>query len=187
MKPLLSTRGARLACALTSLCALALVTSAPVLAAASSSSASSFANAFGANKKLNLTAGSAKAHVAAGSMSGTIVRTIVGLLIVIAVIYGITWIMRRARAGRNPVTGDGLAQIATLPLGPNRSVSLVRVGAELHMLGVAEQGITSIRIFSEEEAYELGLPFEPEDAYSAGGARAPLQSLFNTLRRLTVR
>ena len=42
-------------------------------------------------------------------------------------------------------------------------MSLVRVGAELHLLGVAEHGINGIRVFSEEEAYELGIPFDTDD------------------------
>lgn len=182
------TRGARLACALACLCALALQGSSPALAAGSSAGA--FSNgAFGANKALHLSSIKGQAHVSSGSMSGTIVRTIVGLLIVIAVIYGITWLMRQARAAKNPSAGYGLTQIATLALGTNRSVSLVRVGAELHMLGLAEHGITSIRVFSEEEAYELGLPFEPEDGsgVAGGGVRLPLLSLVDSLRRMTVR
>lgn len=181
MKSLLSTRGARLACALTSLCAAALVVSTSALAAKISS------NAFGANIPLHLKHAAAT-HVSSGSLSGTVVRTVVGLMIVIAVIYAITWIMRKARKSSNSPTGDGLTQVATMPLGPNRSVSLVRVGAELHLLGVAEHGITSIRIFTEEEAYELGLPFEPEDTYSATRTpRVQLLNLFDSLRRLTVR
>jgi flagellar protein FliO/FliZ len=194
MKSLFLNRGARFCCALTSLYAAALWMSAPALAAGGSD------NAFGQNTALHLTKGG-RTHVNAGSLSGTLVRTIVGLLIVIAVIYGVAWLMRQARAARNPTTGDGLTQIATLPLGPNRSVALVRVGAELHMLGVADHGITSIRVFNEEEAYELGLPFEPETGSSPGGAgafsalggrggrggREQAQSLIDSLRRMTIR
>jgi flagellar protein FliO/FliZ len=128
-------------------------------------------------------------HPSSGSFGGTVARTIVGLLIVIAVIYGLSWILRQARSARNPSTGDGLAQISSLPLGANRSVALVRVGAELHLLGVAEHGVTSIRIFSEEEAYELGLPFDPEDIDTSGGVGglAPVQRVVSSLRRFTVR
>ena len=176
--------GARFACAFTSsLFAIAIWCSAPALAA------SNFDNKFGANKKLNLTSGT-PVHAASGSLSGTIVRTIVALLIVIAVIYGLTWILKQSRSSRNPSLGDGLTQVASLPLGPNRSVTLVRVGAELHMLGVAEHGISGIRVFSEEEAYELGIPFDPEDLDTPGrmgGAAQPAQRVVDALRRLTVR
>ena len=182
MKSLTPSRGARLTCALTAtLLALAAWCSPPALAA------SSFDNRFGASKTLNLTSGS-PAHVASGSLSGTIVRTIVALLIVIAVIYGLTWLLKQSRSSRNPSVGDGLTQVASLPLGPNRSVTLVRVGAELHLLGVAEHGINGIRVFSEEEAYELGIPFDPDEFEAPGrGGVQPAQRVIDALRRLTVR
>jgi len=165
---------------MTTLFAVAIWCSAPALAASSS------ANAF-EKTRLHLTSGT-PTHPASGSLSGTIVRTIVALLIVIAVIYGITWILKQSRSSRNPSVGDGLTQVASLPLGPNRSVALVRVGAELHMLGVAEHGINGIRVFSEEEAYELGIPFDPDEFDApgrAGGQSA--QRVIDALRRLTVR
>jgi hypothetical protein len=57
------------------------------------------------------------------------------------------------------------------------------------MLGVAEHGINGIRVFSEEEAYELGIPFDPDDLDTPGrrsGAQ-PAQRVVDALRRLTVR
>jgi len=181
MKSLVLSRGARLACAFT------LTTLALACWAATPSFASNFADRFGADKKLNLTSPGTP-HAAAGSLSGTIVRTLIALMVVIAVIYGITWLLRQSRGARNVATGEGLVQIASLPLGPNRSVSLVRVGSELHMLGVAEHGISAIRVFSEEEAYELGIPFDPEDiAASRRGGAAVAQRTLETLRRLTYR
>lgn len=181
MKTLTFPRGARLACALsTTLFAFAIWCSAPALAA--SGNANSFENT-----RLHLNSGN-PAHPASGSISGTIVRTIVALLIVIAVIYGITWLLKQSRSARNPSVGDGLTQVASLPVGPNRSVTLVRVGAELHLLGVAEHGITGIRVFSEEEAYELGIPFDTDDFDTPGRAGAPAtQRVIDALRRLTVR
>ena len=183
MKSLTSSRGPRLACALATT-----LFSALLWCCAPAGAASSFDNRFGANKHLNLTSGG-PAHVASGSLSGTIVRTIVALLIVIAVIYGLTWLLKQSRASRNPSVGDGLTQVASLPLGPNRSVTLVRVGAELHLLGVAEHGINGIRVFSEEEAYELGIPFDPHDIDTPGrmGGVQPAQRVIDALRRLTVR
>jgi flagellar protein FliO/FliZ len=175
------TRGARFACALTFLYAFALWCSSPALAAVGTS------NSF-ENKKLDLKTNPLP-HASSGSLSGTVVRTIIGLLVVIAVIYGLSWIIKQGKASRNPSMGEGLAQVASLPLGPNRSLALVRVGAELHLLGVAEHGVTSVRVFSEEEAYELGIPFDSEDFDSSGraGGVPPLQRVVESLRRFTVR
>ena len=105
----------------------------------------------------------------------------------IVVIYGLTWLLKQSRTTKNPSMGDGLVQIASMPLGPNRSVSLIRVGAELHLLGVAESGVTGIRVFTEEEAYELGIPFDPDEFETPGRGGAPTARVIEALRRFTVR
>jgi flagellar protein FliO/FliZ len=77
---------------------------------------------------------------------------------VIGVIYGVAWVLRQVKASRQPrATGAGLAALASVPLGPNRSVHLVRAGRDLVLLGVAEQGVVPIRTYSEEEARDAGL------------------------------
>ncbi len=179
MNPLTFRRGAFLICATTTLFALSLWCASPTFAATDGSD-------YGENQKVNLTSGS-PAHTSSASFSGTVIRTIVGLLIVIAVIYGLSWFLKQTRSSRNPSLGEGLLPIATLPLGPNRSVALVRVGAELHLLGVGEHGVNGIRVFSEEEAYELGIPFDPEDLDRGRGIRKPARSLVDSVRRFTIR
>jgi flagellar protein FliO/FliZ len=94
-------------------------------------------------------------HIGGG---GSIVRTIVGLAIVIGVIYGVAWVLRQVKASRQPrATGTGLAALASVPLGSGRSVHLVRAGRDLVLLGVAEHGVVPIRTYTEEEAYTAGL------------------------------
>jgi flagellar protein FliO/FliZ len=94
-------------------------------------------------------------HIGGG---GSIVRTIVGLAIVIGVIYGVAWVLRQVKASRQPrATGTGLAALASVPLGSGRSVHLVRAGKDLVLLGVAEQGVVPIRTYTEGEAYAAGL------------------------------
>jgi flagellar protein FliO/FliZ len=94
-------------------------------------------------------------HIGGG---GSIVRTIVGLAIVIAVIYGLYWVLKQVKSSKQPrATGAGLATLASVPLGPNRSVHLVRAGRDLVLLGVAEHGVVPIRTYTEEEAYAAGL------------------------------
>jgi flagellar protein FliO/FliZ len=90
--------------------------------------------------------------------SGSIVRTIVGLAIVIGVIYGVAWVLRQVKASRQPrATGGGLATLASVPLGAGRSVQLVRAGRDLVLLGVAEHGVVPICTYSEDEARAVGL------------------------------
>ena len=95
--------------------------------------------------------------------SGSLVRTFVGLAVVIGVIYGLSWVMKQVKAGREERTlGHGLRPAATIALGPNRALHLVHAGRELVLVGVAEQGVTPIRTYSHDEAVELGL-IDPED------------------------
>jgi flagellar protein FliO/FliZ len=110
----------------------------------------------GESTPVDLTGASGQSsHIGGG---GSLVRTIVGLAIVIGVIYGVAWVLRQVKASRQPrATGAGLATLASVPLGPNRSVHLVRAGTDLVLLGVAEHGVIPIRTYSEEEARQAGL------------------------------
>src|SRR3954454_5785284 len=128
-------------------------------------------------------------HVGGG---GSIVRTVVGLAVVIGVIYGLYWILKQVKSSREEkATGQGLAALATLPLGAQRSLQLVRAGRELHLVGVSEHGVTPVRTYSEDEAEAAGLldlEFE-EDAPGNGNGKGGkgLGSIIEELRRRTVR
>ena len=127
-------------------------------------------------------------HVSGG---GSIVRTIVGLAVVIGVIYGLYWILKQVKSSREEkATGQGLAALATLPLGAQRSLQLVRAGRELHLVGVSEHGVTPVRTYTEEEADAAGLlDLEAQDdapRNGNGGSRG-LAGVIEELRRRTVR
>jgi flagellar protein FliO/FliZ len=93
-----------------------------------------------------------------GASGGSIVRTIVGLAVVIGVIYGLTWVLKQVKASKQAgAEGSSLATLATLPLGTNRSLHLVRAGDEVVLVGAGEHGVTPIRTYSEAEARTLGL------------------------------
>jgi flagellar protein FliO/FliZ len=92
------------------------------------------------------------------SGSGSIVRTIVGLAVVLGVIYGLYWVLKQVKSSKDTsAAGEGLETLATLPLGTNRSLHLVRAGREIVLLGTAENAIAPIRRYSETEARTLGL------------------------------
>ena len=98
------------------------------------------------------------------SSGGGIVRTIVGLAIVLGVIYGLHWVLKQVKAGReSQSTGRGLQPLSTLALGPGRSLHLVRAGGEVVLVGSAEHGVTPLRTWSMEEAVALGLLSEDGD------------------------
>jgi flagellar protein FliO/FliZ len=114
------------------------------------------------------------ASQAAGpSAGGGLVRTIVGLAIVIAVIYGLYWVLKQVKSSREErASGQGLGTLATLPLGPNRALHLVRAGGEIVLLGVGEGGVTPIRTYGEHEARALGLLAGEDDDTTPGGPTA---------------
>ncbi len=125
---------------------------------------------YGEDKPLDLPADdttASAADAAAGSSGGGLVRTFVGLAVVIAVIYGLYWVLKQVKTSREErSSGSGLSSAAVVPLGPNRSLHLIRAGRELVLLGVAEQGVTPIRRYTEAEAEALGL-FVPNESATA--------------------
>jgi flagellar protein FliO/FliZ len=119
-----------------------------------------FAATSSEDEKVNLGSADDTASSAAHSASsgGSIVRTIVGLAVVLGVIYGLHWVLKQIKASKATAdAGESLETVASLSLGTNRSLHLVRVGGEIVLLGAAEHQITPIRRYSEEEALSLGL------------------------------
>jgi len=123
----------------------------------------------GERTPLDLTDPKAKGSEAVGAASSGLVRTIVGLAIVIAVIYGLYWILKQVKASREEgASGNGLHTLATLPLGQNRSMQLIRAGTEVVLVGVGEGGVTPIRTYGEDEARALGLLADEDDDDQSG-------------------
>ena len=72
------------------------------------------------SQALNLGAGPSQAHTSTGGAS--LVRTIVGLAIVIAVIWGLYWILRQVKAGREPQVSSAGQRELPVGRGPHESV-----------------------------------------------------------------
>jgi flagellar protein FliO/FliZ len=149
----------------------------------------------GENTPLNLPAQTTKA-AAGATGGGSLVRTFVGLAIVLAVIYGVYWVLRQVKSNREErASGSGLVNLATLPLGPNRSLHMVRSGREYVLVGASEHGVTPIRTYSEEEAKEAGLldEHDPSTDLTApapartGGKPSLIKDVLEEMRKRTVR
>jgi flagellar protein FliO/FliZ len=126
----------------------------------------------GESTPLNLNTSTAGSHTSSGGASLT--RTIVGLAIVIAVIWGLSWILRQVKASREGGGGPhsstaGLASVAALTLSSGRSLHLVRAGSDYVLLGSAEHGVVPIHRYTEEQAREAGLLVADADS---DGSRA---------------
>jgi len=141
----------------------------------------------GERTPLNLTDPESAPARAAGSTGGGLVRTIVGLAVVIGVIYGLYWILKHVKAAREETaSGSGLKTLASLPLGANRSIHLVRAGDEVVLVGAGEHGVTPIRTYGEHEARALGLLVDDEAPDADEPVRRTRGRLIDELRRLTV-
>jgi flagellar protein FliO/FliZ len=144
----------------------------------------------GESTPLNLKSGSTSSQTAQTAGSGGLVRTIVGLAVVIGVIYGLYWVLKQVKASREEKAhGSGLHTLATLPLGHNRSLQLVRAGDEVVLVGVGEAGVTPIRTYGEHEARALGL-LVADEAAAPDTIELPAEtvrpSFLEALRRKTV-
>lgn len=176
--------------------ALALVVLALACGATPAAAASLIAHAPAEAAPLHLAETPSASH-SSGSSGASLVRTIVGLAIVLAVIWGLTWVLKQFKAkGTGKAAGSGLQSLASLPLGSGRSLALVRAGSEYVLLGIAEHGVIPVHRYSEAEARAAGLlsldgsnPLLIEGA--AGGAQqlppTASQSLLDRMRRWTVR
>lgn len=148
--------------------------------------ASAFAAPHGEDKPIDLT----EAQQAGGGGGGGFVRTIVGLAVVIGVILGLHWVLKQVKASREErSSGSGLVSLATLALGPNRSLHVVRAGNEILVVGATEQGITPIRTYGEDEARDAGLLDGPDVIDVEPTPRVPQRAanVLEGLRALTVR
>jgi flagellar protein FliO/FliZ len=155
-----------------------------------------FAADSGEDTPLNLPQADQTAAASSGG-GGGLVRTFVGLAIVLAVIYGLYWVLKQVKASRETAaSGNGLQSLASVPLGANRSMHLVRAGQELVLVGVSEQAVVPIRIYGEAEARAAGLLVEAapdEDGDVPVAKTAPptpgafARDLLNRLQQRTVR
>ncbi|MGI9099650.1 MAG: FliO/MopB family protein [Solirubrobacteraceae bacterium] len=149
----------------------------------------------GENTPLHLDRVPAAEHTTSGG-GGGLVRTIVGLAVVIGVIFGLHWLLKQIKTGReHRSTGGGLQPLSTLPLGSGRSLHLVRAGSEIVLVGSAEQGVTPIRVYREDEARALGLVDDTDGdddgddgpLHAGPGSPPYLRDLIRRFQRRTVR
>jgi flagellar protein FliO/FliZ len=147
---------ATVAVAISALCC-ALLTPGALLCPGSAFASNVIAKSHSEQQALDFSSASTSSS-SGGTGGASLVRTIVGLAIVIAVIWGVSWLLRQLKSGRQAkAAGTGLASMASLPLGSGRSLQLVRAGSEYVLLGVAEHGVVPVHRYSEQQAREAGL------------------------------
>jgi flagellar biogenesis protein FliO len=154
------------------------------------------------NEKLPIPEGSSGPVSVSGDAGGTLIRLVLGLGIVVGLIGGVWYVMKRIQRSRYPAMDDrnpaGLIDVlATTSLGPNRALHLVKVGEELVLVGSTDHSVAPITRIGAEDAANLagaGAP-EPKSFRGDPGAAARTRaktaaadaSVVDRLRAMTAR
>ena len=131
------------------------------------------------SEKLAIPEGSAAPTALSGGVGGTLLRLGLGLVVVVGLIAAVWYVMKRVQRSRYPSLderGPSLIDVvATTPIGPGRSLHLVRVGEEIVLVGSTEHSINAIaRIGAEDAAGLVELaPLGPGFGRSGSAARGP--------------
>ena len=96
------------------------------------------------------------ALTAAPASALSILRVLLTLVVVAAAIYGLVFLVKkfsRGGAARDPF----LKVLASVPLGPGRSVYIISVGSQAWLVGSAESGVTLISEIGDKEILDAML------------------------------
>lgn len=120
----------------------------------------------------------AQAEVAAGAarvepMSAEyIVKTVIGMIIVIGLIVGLAWLMRRMGHMHGMLSGH-IKVVSSLAIGGREKLLLVQVGDEQFLLGATPTQINSLARLASPVAV---------DAAPGGGDKPSFQALLSKLK-----
>lgn len=101
--------------------------------------------------------------VTGGSFGGQFAQLVFGLLVVIVLIFGLAWLVRRMQQV-GPRSGKAIKLIASQALGPRDRLVLVQVGGEQILLGMTPGRITPLHVLKEPIPVTDSEPATPEFA-----------------------
>lgn len=79
---------------------------------------------------------------------GTIVSLGLGLLAVVAVIYGCAWLIRRMN-GMTGMNNNAIKVVSVLAIGARERIALVEVGGQQILLGITPSTIRTLQVFDQ--------------------------------------
>ncbi len=92
-------------------------------------------------------AGAGKGVPDTGSM-GAIVSMVLGLLVVLALIFGSAWLVRRVNGVRG-VNNSAMRIVSVLAVGQRERILLLEVGGRQVLIGVTAHNIRTLHVFEE--------------------------------------
>ncbi len=93
---------------------------------------------------------------AEGSMAGTGLRTVFSLLLVIALMFGLAWVIKRYGPVARAKKTFGLDVLGQVSVGAKANLALVRVGRSVLLLGVTANTVNLLKDM-EQGAFEKTL------------------------------
>lgn len=79
---------------------------------------------------------------------GTVMSLGLGLLAVVAVIYGCAWLIRRM-SGMTGMNNSAIKVVSVLAIGARERIALVEVGGQQILLGITPSTIRTLQVFEE--------------------------------------
>jgi flagellar biogenesis protein FliO len=134
----------------------------------------------------SITGATGSKPTATASATGAIAKFVVGLGIVLAVIFGVYWLLKsvgKRRQGKGGIDDGTLSVVGSTTLGPGRMLHLIRVGEDIVLVGAAENSVTRVHAWTGADAKRLEASIGQTGA--ADGIAAA--RLLDELRRRTVR
>lgn len=88
------------------------------------------------------------APVQAADSIGTFVSLGVGLVVVVALIYGCAWIIRRMN-GMSGMNNGAIKVVSVMALGARERIALIEVGEQQILLGITPSTVRTLHVFDE--------------------------------------
>lgn len=131
-------------------------------------------------------------------LGGTAFRLLLGLVIVVGLIMGVWYVMKRIQRSRYPALDETRPQLigvlATTPLGPNRALHIVRVGDEVVLVGATDHAVQTVAHLDADTAAAVVRSLPPTDGGPGAAARTRAvetasgsESWVDRLRAMTTR
>lgn len=95
---------------------------------------------------------------------GQIVQLLLGLGLVVALIFGLAWLLRRLQNQAGPRGNQAIQLLASQPLGARERLLLVQVGQEQVLLGLTAGRITPLHVLREPVVLPAGTAATPDFA-----------------------
>ncbi|TYC58118.1 flagellar biosynthetic protein FliO [Marinobacter sp. BW6] len=90
----------------------------------------------------------ADSPVRAPDTLGTILSLGLGLVAVVAVIYGCAWIIRRMN-GMTGMNNNAIKVVSVMAIGARERIALIEVGGQQILLGITPSAIRTLHVFDE--------------------------------------